>query len=161
MPSSIFLGRSVRVLYASTTEAGTPNNTNETTLATYDIRGGLLATDNSGIRVTVWWTQATNGNTKTSRLKFAGTTVGSVASTGSNVAGQITATILRKSASAQTAMSMRSVASAVETTVTAPSGDTAAAITVAFTGQNGTSSADDIVFKGILIELIEFSPMAA
>lgn len=158
MPSSIFLGRSVRALFGSSTTAGTPNNTDETTLATYDIPGGLLATDNSGVRITVWWTQATNGNTKTSRLKFAGTTVGSVASTGSNVSGQITATILRKTATTQTAMSVRSVAGALETTVTSPSGDTAAAITVAFTGQNGSASANDIVFTGMLIEYL---PMAA
>ena len=54
---------------------GTPATTTETTLKTWDLPAGALATDDQGIRMHAFGSFAANANDKTVRIKFGATTV--------------------------------------------------------------------------------------
>jgi len=148
-PQIVPVGTPIQILTTSITQACTIADTNETDLWTYTLPAGLLNTDGRGVRVTVWYTRAANGNTKTQRLYFGATVVSSHAVADSGQTLVQTATILRTSSTAQlTGAFWGSGASgSIAPSITTPAETLANAIVIKATGQNGTAAANDICFR--------------
>ena len=145
-------------LNIDTTSAATGANTTETDLWTYTMPGGTLGTDGDAVRVTAWGTTGANTNNKTIRLKFGATTVlDSGAMVWNGKAWHVTAVVARTGGSAEEAIG-QIVASpggasivAVATTHSTPGEN----LSFNVTGQNGTAAANDIVFEGAVVELLQ------
>lgn len=139
---------------------GTPANTTETTLKSFSLPAGTLATDNQAIRIRAWGTTAANGNTKTIRLKFGSTTLVAPTSAMNDGKWLIEGVVFRTGATSQDAVAgviaSTAASGALGSTanVTTPAETLSGAVTVALTGQNGTASANDIVCEGFYVELL-------
>lgn len=150
-----FLGLT-QVLTTNTTTAGTAANTTETDLWAYTMPAATLDANGEGVRITVFGTTANNTNSKTVRVYFGATAFTVLSTTSAAVSWRAVIEVIRTGATAQvgTGMSLAGGAIAMTTPVLTPSDDTAAAIVLKVTGQNGTSAANDIVFRGATVELI-------
>lgn len=148
------------VLTVNTTATGTGADTNETTLWTYDLPANTLSANNKGVRITVWGTGAANGNTKTIRVKFGGSTVSALAATTSGLDWCATVEVWRTGAATQVSMGRMvfgadtSNGGAVRMDYVTPTETLSGAVTIKMTGQNGTASANDIVFRGAMVEAL-------
>jgi hypothetical protein len=147
------------VLTVSTTSAQTGANTTETDLWTYSLPANTLSTDNYGVRISVTFTAAANANLKNFRLYFGATVVNDAlgVSVGGGAGGTVLlhATVLRRTATTETAAGFRGIATSVNAyPASTPAENTANAITIKATGQNGTASAGDIVFQSALVEFL-------
>lgn len=143
------------VLTVSTTEAQTTAVTTEETLWTYSLPANTLSANNYGLRITTFGAYAANGNTKTVKVYLGATVIASGSSTDNNVQWRYNGEIFRTGASAQLVNMVRLVASTtVQSGVVSAAIDTTAAITIKVTGQNGTASAGDIVFRGAVVEFL-------
>lgn len=143
------------VLTVNTTQTQTGNNTNETDLATYSLPANTLNADGYSVRITAFGSLGANGNNKTVRVKFAGTTIVQMLRNVNGGGWHLTAEVIRTGSATQVASGtglMDGVSG--QSGFAAPTGDTTGAIAIAVTGQNGTSSAGDIVFRGLIIELL-------
>lgn len=152
-------GAASGALTVSTTSAQTGADTNETDLWTYSLPANTLSANGKGVRVTAWGNKAANANTVTPRLYFGATVLASASIVTSGAVWRITADVLRTGASAETAFATIMYAASGNDSNFVPSrpepaADTTAAITIKVTGQNGTASAGDIVFRGAIVELI-------
>lgn len=146
------------VLTASTTQVGTGADTNETDLWTYSLPANTLSANGKGVRVTVFGSCASNTNAKTIKTYFGSTVVVSNAtSNASTVIWQAEAVILRTGASAQLSEGW-TLAGGTNSlnnnglALTTPAETTTGAIVIKVTGQNGTAVANDIVFRGAVVE---------
>lgn len=144
------------ILTSSVTSAGTIADTNETTLWTYTMPASTMNTDARGVRVSIYYTTAANANVKNGRLYFGATVVDSRTGIADNgVKLLMSAIILRTAATAQLAtgnlQANGSMATPLETT---PAETLSGAIVIKFTGQNGTASANDVLFKYATVELL-------
>jgi hypothetical protein len=144
-----------RVLTNSTTTASTGANTTETDLWTYSMPANTLVADGKAVRIAVYGSTAANANVKTVRLYFGSTLLRTVFSAASNnETWYATAVVLRSGASAEVAVTYNIISGTVASTNTAPNEATASPIVIRVTGQNGTATAGDIVFRGAVVELL-------
>lgn len=143
------------VLHVSTTQTATGADTTETDLWTYSLPANTLNANGKGVRVTVFGTYAANGNTKTGKLYFGSTVVSTHSGTTNNATWWHAATILRTSATAQIAFNdARIGASNITQAKTEPAETLSGAVTIKFTGTNGSANANDIVFLGAIVETL-------
>jgi hypothetical protein len=147
------------VLSVNTTQAGTGADTNETDLWTYSLPANTLNVDGKTLRVTVSGDNAANANAKTVKFYFGSTAVFiSNAATTNPASWSATYVITRTGASAQLLVRVLSIYGAgavVANPVTStPAEATTGAITLKVTGQNGIAAANDIVFKGAVVEVM-------
>lgn len=143
-------------LTTSTTSACTAANTTETALWTYSLPANSLNADGRGVRVTVAGVLGANANTKTVRAYFGGTVIASQSSSSSGSGWQLTYVVLRTGSATQIGAGAGFVGSAqVANAPSTPSADTTSAITIKVTGQNGTANANDICFKGAIVESLK------
>lgn len=147
------------VIDVDSTQAGTDANTDEKTLRSYTLPANTLATDKDAIRWIGVFTIPANGNTKTIRFKFGGTTV--IAPTGTINNGKVVATITvtRTGATAQDASGYAhstQISGGISPSVgvTTASETLSGAVTMLITGQNGSSSANDIVYETSSVEYL-------
>jgi hypothetical protein len=139
----------------SATQAGTAANTTETDLWTYSLPANALSADAKGLRITVYYQTAANANTKTTKLYFGSTVLASRAAADSGANGQFVGEVLRTGASAQAGFVESKINTSVfATTYTTPAEATSGAISIKVTGQNGTASANDVVFKAAIVETL-------
>jgi len=145
------------------TAAGTDSNTSEKDLSTTDLPANLLFTNNAGIWIEAWGTTAANANNKTIKLYVGGTAIANstnLVAAPNGVGWKIRATVMRRGSSSQTYFS--EVSAAGHTPFTAAGTLTAtdtAAITVKDTGQNGSSSANDIRHEGLCVYFLPPNPI--
>jgi hypothetical protein len=115
-----------------------------------------LNANGKGVRVTVWGNTGANANSKTFKCYF-GATSGTFGPGAYNTQGFVFQfVIVRTGASAQL-MYMNGAVSASSPGIAAslaPAEDTSGAVIIKFTGTNGTASANDIVFRGAIVELL-------
>lgn len=144
------------VITTSTVQAGTAADLVETDLWTYTLPANALNANGKGVRVTIWGTVGANANSKTIKAYFAGTQVAAQTTTANAAGWVITATILRTGASAQLggATVLVDLLAAGRAQTTTPAGDTTASIIIKFTGQNGSAVANDVVFRGAVVEYL-------
>lgn len=144
------------VLTTAVTSVGTDANTTEKDLWTYTLPANTLSADGRGVKITAWGSAAANANTKTWKVYFGSTVVSVRSGAFNNVHLFSMAVVLRTGSATQTSGGsvIVGVGTAFGVDRTAPTSDTTAAITIKVTGQNGTASANDIVFYGATVELI-------
>jgi hypothetical protein len=149
------------VLTVNTTQTATAANTTETDLWTYSLPANALSADGKGVRITVFGTTAATANTKNIRLYFGSTVLesgGALALNGN--AWRVVAEVYRTGASAQLASALATVSindgstGTARTRLTTPAETLSGAITIKVTGQNGTAAANDIVFRGAIVEAL-------
>jgi len=153
---SVSTARPSGVLTTNTTSAGTIADTNETDLWTYSLPASTLDTNGRGVRITVFGTAAANANLKTVKVYFGATAVSSLGTAMNGGGWAVTATVIRVGATTQISgsLGLGVNGTSISSQSTAPAETLANAITIKMTGQNGTASANDIVFKGATVELL-------
>lgn len=146
------------VLTVSTTQAGTPASTEETDLWTYTLPANTLSQNHAGLRITVWGGTATNGNTKTIRQYFGASVLTVNASTAApnNNTWRAQYTVIRTGAATEQFLQQYSLVGSTGqfSVINSATEDTAGAIVIRITGQNGTAQANDIVFRGAIVEFL-------
>lgn len=143
------------VITTSTTQAGTAADLLETDLWTYTLPANALNANGKGVRYRIWGTLGADANNKTLKAYFAGTQVSALTTAGNNVAFVIDVTVVRTGASAQLAGSTLLVdLLSTRAQNTTPAGDTTTGLIIKFTGQNGTAAANDVVFRGAVVEYL-------
>lgn len=140
-----------------TTSTCTIANTTETDLWTYTLPAGALNADGRGLRLTAWGTFGANANVKTVKPYFGATVLINWAAAANGNGWMTSVSILRTSATAQTASAglQSNSGTYVFSGVTTPAETMANAIVVKITGTNGTASANDICLKGAILETIK------
>jgi hypothetical protein len=143
-----------RTLHVNTTSAGTPATTSESDLWLYSLPADTLLVDGQTLRITVFGSTTVTARNKTARLYFGGTVVSTVVSGTAGAAFRIVADIIRVGATAQlaTAHGLFNIAN-INPVVTTPGETLSDAVTIKLTGQNAFAAADDLVFRGAIIEL--------
>lgn len=148
-------GSASGVLTVSTTTAGTLADTNETDLWSYTMPANTLGVDGRMLRIVAFGSWGATANTKVPRIRFGGTQVAATTSTGNGTAWRMEAIVVRTGASSQIGDSITYDAAAVGNHVSVSASiDTTAAIIIKVTGANGTAAANDIVFRGGFVELL-------
>lgn len=147
------------VINTDSTQAATGANTTDTTLFTYTLPANALDADGRVIKFTAWGSFAANGNTKTVRLKFngaAGSSIMAFSGTPNNQNWVLQGTVIRTGSNAQDffGTSVLGPTAATNATFGTATVTDNAAIDLAVTAQNGSSSANDIVYEGSLIEFL-------
>jgi hypothetical protein len=144
-------------LTTGATSVGTAADTNETDLWTYTLPANTLSANGRGVRITVWFTTAANANTKTGKLYFGSTVLGGPSTTVSAAPIRITAEVIRTGAGTQVYSEVGisgNFASGTSQNAGALTETLTGAVTIKATGTNGTAAANDIVFKGAIVEVI-------
>ena len=146
-----------RIYYNVTPATQTDADTTEKDLWTYTLPANTLTADGMGIRLTASVTFGSNANTKSVRLYWNGVAVAQrLATTANGGSLVLEALIFRSAASGQrgfvswneSASGLRGPGSLFGTGVeTGP-------IVLKITGQNGTATAGDIVFRFAMIECL-------
>lgn len=165
MPSSIFLGPLAvgvgaggvvggvaSLIAVDTTQAATGNDTNPTVLFTYSLPANTLSRDGSAIRVTHFGSLAANGNTKTIAATFGSTTVSTDNGAINSGGWQITYIVVRTGSATQVIPAHSVMLRTDLQNFVAQTKDFTAAITLTVVGTNGSASANDIVYRGTIIE---------
>lgn len=144
-------------LTTSTTQLCTTAVTTEEILWTYSLPANTLDANGRGVRVTAWLALAATATVKTSRVWVGATAVSTHSGTVNNGTLLFDAVILRDGASSQAAVGAWSLSTTgVRTPERAtPAGDTTGAIVIKVTGQNGTANANDICFRGAVVETLK------
>jgi hypothetical protein len=144
-------------VHVTTTTAATAADQVLTTLATYTFPASSLTKDGDTIRVTAWGDLGATANTKNLFITLGNDTILSRASAGNNVGFWMQAIAVRISATQYDYMgvSMVNGETTFATKTTQAANETwTDSRAIAFKGQNGTAAANDIVFHGMLVEVI-------
>lgn len=141
------------ILHVNTTQT-TSAATAKTTLVSYSLPTSSLSANGKAVRAVAWGTCAANGNNKTVTIDIGGavaSTTGAVA----NNAGTwfVEAICVRTGASAEKNIGRALSATTAAATYNTDTASTAASITIAVTGTNGTASTD-IIFEGLVVEAL-------
>jgi len=147
-------GGNMEVIKSVFSGAATDADTNEKDLASYVMPASFLVTDGHGVKIKTFGTTGANGNTKTVRVYFGSVVVGSISAAANNLDWHIEAIVGRVTLNTQRYHSEGEFGASTGKTrdtgsLTAPE---TSAIVIKTTGQNGTSSANDIICDGLIIE---------
>jgi hypothetical protein len=143
------------VIHTDVTQAATAANQTLTTLATFTLPANSLAANGQVLRITAWGQNGANGNTKNYFLGLGGDTIVSRATTGNAVGWMMQAIIVRTASDTYDATGWSSVGGSMANNVPAAgSEDFTGALTITLKAQNGTASAGDCVFDGLMIEIL-------
>lgn len=147
--------RACGVLHVSTTQAGTLADTNETNLYTFTLPANTLNRDLMGVRITVAGTLAANANNKTIKLYFGGTQLTALSTTASGSGWQAGAVVYRNSLTTQRASGTVFIGLGnINVVQSSPAEALGGTVLIRMTGQNGTASANDIVFNEGMVECL-------
>lgn len=140
----------------STTAAATAANTTETDLWSFSLPASTLVENGQAVRVIVHGATAANANTKTLRLYFGSTLVGSMSGAANNNTWSFQADVIRTGATTQQAnvLGFLGTITASANAFTTPAETLSGAITIKVTGQNGTAAASDITFNAATVEFL-------
>lgn len=144
------------VLTVNTATTGTGADTTEDVLWTYSLPANTLSADGKSVRITVMWQAGATANNKTTKVYFGSTAYTARSAAADNgTMFRLVMEVLRTGASAQVMAAMFTASGGlVGSTVVTPAEDMTAAIVIKFTGQNGTAVANDVVFKGAIVEAL-------
>lgn len=146
------------ILSVDTTAVGNVT-TGEDTLMTYSLPANALSANGKAVRITAWGTTAANANTKTHKLHFGSTAVATFSNTGSAQNWFFMATVVRTGAAAQEAFVWAGKGTSGNFALgdverTTPAEDVTAAITIKVTGQSTEGATNDVVQRGMIVEIL-------
>ena len=144
------------LLYTTTATASTATGTGEQVLATYSLPANALDVTGRTLRIKAAFTAASNGNNKTFKLYFGASAItsGTLTTSGKNGVAEL---IVTKSGSSTQIVygTMLVDTTPITPYVNASGSDTdTSAITIKFSGTDGTNSAGDIVLDSFTIEYL-------
>lgn len=144
----------IGLMYSTVATAATAAGTAEQTLATFPLPANALDQAGRRLRVRAAFHCATNGNNKTMKLYFGASVISTGVLTTSNKNGYLTLDVVKSGASTQIVWGTGLVdVTPITSYVNASGTDTdTAAVTIKFTGQDGTDSAGDIVLDDFAVE---------
>lgn len=143
------------ILSVNTTSTGTGTGTTEQTLLSYTLPAKTLSATGKGLKIRAWGTTGANANNKTMKLYF-GSEVITTPTAATNAKGwELELEVYRNGASTQVVFGQGVVdVTSVTPLITTGAETDTATITIKVTGTDGTSSANDIVAKGLIIEML-------
>ncbi len=144
------------LLYATSATAATAGGTTEQVLGTYALPANALDQAGRRLRIRAAFHCATNGNNKTMKLYFGGSSIATPTAATSNKNAYLEMDVVKSGASTQIVWAKGIVdTTAVTPYVNASGSDTdTAAITIKATGTDGTDSAGDIVLDDFSVEYL-------
>jgi len=142
------------ILAVSSTFASHTGDTSETTLATVSVPAGALGTKGF-VRIQALWTHSNNGNNKTPRIKFGGTTVSAPVLTTNDQFEDLTVVKNQNSAASQrfAIVAATNVFGSIAGSGGTATVNTAAAFDITFTAQLANAG-DVLVLQYYMIELV-------
>ena len=142
------------VLNVNTTAVGNVGG-GEDNLITYPVKPNTLSEDGKIVRMTAFGTTAANGNTKAVKCYFGATLVTNISTAGSAVDWRHQITVIRTGAATQMAVGTFGFEDGVgNMNYATPTEDTGTSITVKCTGQSTESTTNDIVQRGLIVEVM-------
>lgn len=135
---------------------GTGAATTEDVLFQWAIPANTLSANNKILRVMLAWNQAANTNTKTMRVYLGTTQIGfRSVMTASTITGIMILNIIRTAAAGELTFEGDVVAAASGAAyIYTPSENTATALNLKVTGQNGSAAAADLTFRALILEVL-------
>lgn len=143
------------VLSVNTTSTGNGADTSEDTLLSYSLPAKTLSAAPKGLKIRAWGNTAANADNKTMKLYF-GSEVIATATAATNAKGwYLELEVYKTAANAQVVFGKGQVDTTNVTPLITTGAETdTAAITIKVTGQAGTGNANDIVAKGLIVEML-------
>jgi hypothetical protein len=143
------------LLSMNITSTGTDANTNEKDLATYSLPASTLNAARKTLRIRAWGTTAANANNKTMKLYFGANVITTPTAATNAKNWFLELIVVRNGTNTQVVMGFGLVDTTPVTPYSATGSETASgAITIKATGTNGSASANDIVLKGMSVEML-------
>lgn len=143
------------LLSANFTSTGNGADTTEDTLLTYTLPAKTLSAANKGLRIRAWGTTATNADNKTMKLYFGSEVIATPTAATSNKGWMLELDVYKTGASTQVVFGEGQVDTTNVTPLVTTGAETdTAGIVIKVTGQAGTGNANDIVAKGLVIEML-------
>lgn len=143
------------LLYANFTSTGNGADTTEDTLLTYTLPAKVLSAANKGIRIRVWGNTAANTDNKTIKLYFGSEVIASPTAATNNKGWSLELDVFKTGSSTQVVFGSGQVdVTPVTPLVTTGAETDTAGIVIKVTGQAGTGNANDIVAKGLVVEML-------
>ena len=128
------------------------NDTNENTLATISIKGGVMGL-NGALRIYTLWTVTNSGNNKTQRIKLGVTTFSTLTVTAVATVGMIPVLYNRNSAASQVCHPTGAITGTSGSAITTGTIDTSADANLTITAQKATGT-ELIRLEAYTVELI-------
>lgn len=143
------------VISVNTTSTGNGADTTEDTLLTYSLPAKALSANGKGIKIRAWGTTAANADNKTMKLYFGSEVIATATAATNNKNWFLELEVFRTGASTQVVWGQGQVDTTNVTPYFATGAETdTAAIVIKVTGQAGTGNANDVVAKGLVVEVM-------
>lgn len=143
------------ILSVNTTSTGNGADTTEDTLLTFSLPAKTLSANKKGVRIKAWGNTATNADNKTMKLYFGSEVITTPTAATSNKGWELELEVYRTGASTQVVFGKGVVDTTNVTPLITTGAETdTAAIVIKITGQAGTANANDIVAKGLIVEML-------
>lgn len=143
------------VLSVNTTSTGNGADTTEDTLLTFSLPAKALSANKKGIKVRAWGTTASNADNKTIKLYFGSEVITTPTAATSGKGWELELEVYRTGSSTQVVFGNGQVdVTPVTPLITTGAETDTATITIKVTGQAGTGNANDIVAKGLIVEML-------
>jgi len=143
------------VLSVNTTSTGNGADTTEDTLLTFSLPAKTLSAAKKGLKIRAWGTCAANTHNKTMKLYFGSEVVATPTAATNGVNWSLELEVYKTGSSTQVVFGGGLVDTTPVTPLVTTGAETdTAAITIKVTGQTGTSGANDVVAKGLIVEML-------
>lgn len=141
---------------AQTGAVGTGADTTEDTMQQYTLPGGTLATAGQSIRVRCWGTTGADINNKSMKLYFGGSSVATPVAATNAKGWFLELLVMKTGANAQSVLGQGTVdvTPVSPVSITGTDVDTAGVL-IKCTGTNGTAVANDVLSRGMTVEVIK------
>lgn len=142
------------ILSVNTTSTGNGADTTEDTLLTFNLPAKVLSANGKTVKIRAWGTTAANADNKTMKLYFGSEVIATATAATSNKGWLLELEVIRTGASTQVVFGQGQVDTTNVTPLITTGAETdTAAIVIKVTGQAGTGNANDIVAKGLIVEM--------
>lgn len=143
------------VLSVNLTSNGNTADTSEDTLMTFALPAKTLSATGKGLRIRAWGNTAANGDNKTIKLYFGSEVITTPTAATNSKGWELELNVFKSGASTQVVFGKGQVdVTAVTPLVTTGAETDTATITIKLTGTAGTGNANDIVAKGLIVEML-------
>lgn len=143
------------VLSVNTTSTGTGADTTEDVLLSYSLPAKSLSANGKGLKIRAWGVTGANTENKTMKLYFGSEVVATATAATNNKNWFLELEVFRTGSSTQVVFGQGQVDTTNVTPYVTTGAETdTATITIKVTGQSGTATADNIVAKGLIVEML-------
>lgn len=143
------------VLFVNLTSTGNTADTTEDTLLTYTLPAKTLSATNKGLKIRAWGATAANADNKTMKLYFGSEVITTPTAATSAKGWELELEVYKNGTNTQVVFGKGQVdLTNVTPLVTTGAETDTSTILIKLTGQAGTANANDIVAKGLIVEML-------